>query len=105
MWRKLFRGGKKAFKAAEHTHFGDILISAVFDWRHWILTLVPGAGGAVTFLWAAIEGRSPLDVWIVAVIVIAALFAAVYFAFRLLDHSVRHGWASRSTLRLRLRLK
>src|SRR4051812_37902858 len=85
MWRKLFGGSKKAFKAAEHAHFGDILISAVFDWRHWFFALVPCVGGAATFLWAAIEGRSPLDVWMVAVIVVAALSAAVYFAFRLLD--------------------
>jgi hypothetical protein len=57
---------------------GDFVVSFFFDWRTWLWALVP-SGGGMTFLWAAIGGRSPLDVWIAATIVMAALAAFVYF--------------------------
>src|SRR5713226_9675932 len=46
-----------------------------------VLQLIWGAffgGGTLTFVWAAIEGRSPLDVWVLAVVVGAA-FAVITF--------------------------
>jgi hypothetical protein len=46
----------------------------------------------MTFLWAAIEGRSPLDVWIAAVIIMAALAVTVLVVVRLLE-GARYGSA------------
>jgi hypothetical protein len=57
----------------------DRVLSFFFDWRGWIAASFGGGGGALTFLSAAVEGRSPLDVWVVAVLVAAALSALVYF--------------------------
>jgi hypothetical protein len=55
----------------------DLAVGWIFDWRNWLWTLVP-TGGGMTFLWAAIDGRSPLDVWIAAVVVMAALAVTVF---------------------------
>lgn len=46
------------------------LVGHFFDWKTWVAA---AAGGAVTFLWAAIKGRDPFDVWLAAVVVAAAL--------------------------------
>jgi hypothetical protein len=39
----------------------------------------------MTFLWAAVDGRSPLDVWIATIIVMAALAVFVFFVLRIFD--------------------
>ena len=62
----------------------DLAIGWIFDWRKWLWTLVPGGGG-MTWLWSAIEGRTPLQVWIDAAVVTAALAVIVYFAISILE--------------------
>jgi hypothetical protein len=66
-------------RAARLDFFGNV-VGHFFDWRGWIAGLVGGGGGGVTFLWAAIDGRSPLDVWVIAVVVAAALAATSYYS-------------------------
>ena len=63
---------------------GDLAVGWIFDWRKWLWGLVP-SGGGMTFLWAAIENRSPLNVWIAAVVVMAALAIFVYFSIVILE--------------------
>jgi hypothetical protein len=41
----------------------------------------------MTFLWAAIKGRDPLDVWVYAVLIAAAFAALVYFVIKLIDRA------------------
>jgi hypothetical protein len=65
--------------------FGGTLLGFVFDWKGWIAATVGGSGGAMTFLKAAIDGRSPLDVWVFALVVVAALVAIVYFSISILE--------------------
>lgn len=52
--------------------FLGTLVSFIFDWKTWLFGSV--GGGGLTFIWAAIAGRDPLDVWIFALIA-AACFA------------------------------
>jgi hypothetical protein len=75
VWRRLL----EAFDWAARTEFAGHLLDFIFDWRKALWALVP-SGGAMTFLWAAIEGRSPLDVWVLAALVMGGLAAFVYFA-------------------------
>jgi hypothetical protein len=52
------------------------LLTIVFKWLeriHLAAWLVGLAGSALTFLAAAVEGRNPLDVWVLAVVIAAAL--------------------------------
>jgi hypothetical protein len=72
------------FDRAARADFGGNILGLFFDWRNWLWGLVPGGGG-MTFLWAAIEGRSPLDVWIAAVLVMAGLAVAVYILIIILE--------------------
>ncbi len=39
----------------------------------------------MTFLKAAIDGRSPLDVWVLAIVVVAALAVLIYFSISALE--------------------
>jgi hypothetical protein len=71
-WRWYDRGAR--------TDFAGTLLGYVFDWKGWIAGTVAGGGGATTFLKAAIDGRSPLDVWVLAVVVMAALAVLMYFS-------------------------
>ena len=64
--------------------FGGTLLGFVFDWKGWISAAIGTGGGAMTFLKAAFDGRSPLDVWVLAVVVTAALIVAVYFGISIL---------------------
>jgi hypothetical protein len=70
-WRWYDRGAR--------TDFAGTLLGYVFDWKGYITATLGGSGGAATFLKAAIDGRSPLDVWVLAVEVAASLAAFVYF--------------------------
>jgi hypothetical protein len=76
-WRWYDRGAR--------ADFGGTLLSFVFDWKGWIATTVGGSGGAIAFLKAAIDGRSPLDVWIFALLVVAALVTIVYLSISILE--------------------
>src|SRR5258708_2960717 len=62
----------------------DFIVSFIFDWRKWLWALVP-SGGGMTFLWAAIDNRSPLDVWIAAAVVMAALAFVVFVALKIIE--------------------
>jgi|SRR5713101_1340778 len=75
------------YDRASRADFGGTLLGFVFDWKAWISAAVGGGGGAVTFLKAAIDGRSPLDVWVLALVVVASLIAIVYFAISILEKS------------------
>src|SRR5947209_1716491 len=74
IWRRV----KPPLQTAEHVHFAELLINAVFDWRPWRLS---GASAVVTFLGTAYQGWDPWAVWLaglvaaacVAVIVVAIL--------------------------------
>jgi hypothetical protein len=67
IWKKI----KPSLETAEHVHFAEFIINAIFDWRPWVSGL---AVGAITWLWSAADHRSALDVWL------HALFAAVMFS-------------------------
>ncbi len=70
------------YDRAHRLDFAWNMLAHIFDLR----LLLPGlVGGGGTFLWAAIEGRSPLDVWIVAVLVAAALAVLASFILKLWD--------------------
>src|ERR1700730_9808343 len=79
--RRLWRRITAALETAEHIHFIDMLLSLPFDWRTCVL---PFLGAAVTFIWAALASRSPLDVWVLALNVLAA--------FLLISLAVMFGW-------------
>lgn len=70
-WRWYDRGARM--------DFAGTLLGYVFDWKAYIATIVGGGGGAATFLKAAIDGRSPLVVWVMAVAAAASLAVLVYF--------------------------
>jgi hypothetical protein len=70
VWKRI----KPPLEAAEHVHFIDLVLQALFDWRTYVLPIL---GAAVTFLKAAIDGRDPLDVWVLAVVVAAGLAIVV----------------------------
>jgi hypothetical protein len=76
LWKKT----KPAVEMAEHLHFGETILSAIFDWKGAIAAVIGGSGGAMTFFAAALKGRDPLDVWVLAVVLAAALMAIVYLA-------------------------
>ena len=75
----------RQYDRAARVDFGGTLLGLVFDWKAWLSAAVGGGGGAMTFLTAAIQDRSPLDVWIFAIVSSAALMAAVYFAISILE--------------------
>jgi hypothetical protein len=77
------------YDRAARLDFAGTVVSYFFDWRGWIATFIGGSGGAVTFLWAAIDGRSPLDVWIAAVIVAAALAVFVWVIITIVGTLIR----------------
>src|SRR5437016_5538624 len=89
-WRWYDRGSRLDFAGS--------LLGYVFDWKTWIVGLFAGGGGAATFLWAAIDGRSPLDVWVVAVVVAAALATFVYFVISILEKLGKREAASSKAL-------
>jgi hypothetical protein len=76
-WRWYDRGAR--------VDLADRVFSFFFDWRGWLATTIGGSGGAVTFLAGALSGRSPLDVWVLAVVVAAALAAFVYFSIGIIE--------------------
>jgi hypothetical protein len=84
------------YDRASRADFAGNLLGYIFDWRHWLWGLVPG-GSVLTFLWAAIEGRSPLDVWIAAAMVAASLAVTVAAMIWVADK--HHGRAKPSTAR------
>ena len=77
-------GLEKFWRGYDWVARADLAMGWIFDWRKWLWGFVP-SGGGMTFLWAAIEGRSPLDVWIAAVVVMAALTVFVYFLIIILE--------------------
>jgi hypothetical protein len=66
-WRWVDWGGRVEFLG---TIF-DFLV----DWRSWLSSII--FGGAVTFLWSAIEGKSPSEVWLMALIATAAFLLLI----------------------------
>jgi hypothetical protein len=77
-WRWYDRGAR--------ADFAGTLLGYVFDWKSWVVTGFGGAGGLMTFLWSAVAGLSPLDVWVYAVVVTAALLAIAYFLISFLEN-------------------
>jgi len=84
-------GGGKAFgmsgfwrwyDRAARADFAGTLLGYVFDWKGWITGTL---GSVVTFSWAAIDGRSPLDVWVLTVVVMAALTVGVNFLIPIIE--------------------
>jgi hypothetical protein len=76
----------------------DLAVGWIFDWRNWLWGLVPGGGG-MTLLWGAIDNhysRSPLDIWVLTVIVMAGLAIFVYVAIFVLE-KIRNSKAGRPT--------
>ena len=63
------------YDRASRVDFAGTLFSLIFDWKSWA---IGAAGGAMTFLWAAIAGRDPLDVWALAVVVAAGLMVIAW---------------------------
>jgi hypothetical protein len=81
-WRWYDRGAR--------VDFGGKLLEFIFDWKGWLATIFGGGGGGiVTFLWAAIEGRSPLDVWLMGLVATAAGIALIYFAISIIERRKR----------------
>jgi hypothetical protein len=78
------KGFWRWYDRAARADFGGNILGLFFDWRKWLWGFVP-SGGGMTFLWAAVEGRSPLNVWIVAVVVMAALAVIVYVLIAILE--------------------
>jgi hypothetical protein len=85
-WKKFWQW----YDRAARVDFAGTLLGFFFDWKTWISTLVGGGGGVVTFTWAAIEGRSPLEVWVLAVTAGAALVALIYYILALLEKFRTH---------------
>jgi hypothetical protein len=79
----------KWYDRASRIDFAATLINLLSDWKGWVITAIGSGGGAVTFLWAAIRGRDPLDVWVLAVVVAAALMLIVYIAITFLERLKR----------------
>src|SRR6476646_2113071 len=82
-WRWYDRGSR--------ADFGGTLLGFIFDWKGWIAGAFSGSGGAMIFIKAAIDGRSPLDVWVLALVVVAALVAIVYFSISILEKYKKSG--------------
>jgi hypothetical protein len=68
------------FDRCARLDFAGNVLGFFFDWRGWIAATLGGGGGAVTFLLATIDGRSPLDIWVFVVVVTAALAVVAYFS-------------------------
>jgi hypothetical protein len=75
----------KWFDRAARADFAGNLLDFIFGWKRWLLGLLLPGGGGMTFLWAAIDGRSPLDVWVLAVVVVAALTVILFVLIFLAD--------------------
>jgi hypothetical protein len=58
------------YDRAARLDFAGTVLGYFFDWRSW---LIGTSGGAMTFIWAAIDGRSPLDVWLMALMATACM--------------------------------
>jgi hypothetical protein len=56
--------------------FDVTLLGYIFDWRTWLVAVFSGGGA---FLWAVIEGRSPVEVWLMALVAVAC-FAIIIAA-------------------------
>jgi hypothetical protein len=66
--------------------FGGNLLGLVFDWKTWLATFFGvGGGGLLTFLWAAIDGWSPLNVWLASLFAAAAGTTFVYFLLTIIE--------------------
>jgi hypothetical protein len=65
-----WKGFWKGYDWLSRADFANTLAGGFFDWRTWVISL---GGSAVTFLWATIQGRDPLSVWIAAVVVFAGI--------------------------------
>jgi hypothetical protein len=66
-WRWFDRGAR--------VDFAGTLLGLIFDWRTWLAGIF--GGGGVTFLWAAIEGRSPLEVYLMAIFAVACFVVII----------------------------
>jgi hypothetical protein len=66
------------YDRASRLDFAGTILSLIVDWKAWLLSLLPAGASAMTFLWAAIKGRDPLDVWVAAVVIFAGLFVILY---------------------------
>jgi hypothetical protein len=75
----------RQYDRASRVDFGGTLLGFIFDWKAWVSALVGGGGGVLTFLTAAIGDRSPLEVWVFAVVVAAALIVILYLTVSLLE--------------------
>lgn len=82
---KIWRRVKRPLEAAEHLHFGDLVLQALFGWHSWAW----GVGtGLVTLFIAAADGRSVTDVWLAvliagaAAVVVAAGISAAWTTFK-----------------------
>jgi hypothetical protein len=67
--------GWKLFKAAEHAHFGWLILESFLDLRGWLFV---GGVWVVTFFGASLDlFRSPLNVWLLSLL--AAACASIFY--------------------------
>jgi hypothetical protein len=70
-WKRFW----KNYDRGARVDFAGTLLGLIFDWRTWLASFV--GGGGMTFMWAAIAGRDPLDVYIYALISTACFVVIV----------------------------
>ena len=75
----------KWYDRGARVDFAGTLLGFIFDWKGWISGISGGLGGGMTYLWAAIANRDPLDVTVLALVVAACLILIVYFGISLLE--------------------
>ena len=75
----------KWYDRAARVDFLGTVLGWFFEWRPWIASAVGGGGGAVTFIWSAIDGKSALEVWVLSVVVTTSLIGACWLGLKILD--------------------
>jgi hypothetical protein len=69
-WDRIWRW----YDRAGRLDFAGTMLGWVFDWKTWLFSAM---GGGVTLLWAAIDGRSSLDVWLLALMATACMIIII----------------------------
>ena len=79
----------KWYDRTARVNFAGTLLGLIVDWKGWISGTFGVLGGGMTYFIAAIRGRDPLDVTVLALLVAAALIAIVYFGISILEKRKR----------------
>jgi hypothetical protein len=69
-WDRIWRW----YDRAGRLDFAGTMLGWVFDWKTWLFSAM---GGGATLLWAAIDGRSSLDVWLLALMAAACMIIII----------------------------